>query len=80
MMNEDAEHFWNAILEAGKEFGIIPCGLGARDTLRLEKGFCLYGHDINDETSQNLKKSLPTLPITRPLKKTNRQKNWLVLI
>ncbi|MFM9944735.1 MAG: glycine cleavage system aminomethyltransferase GcvT [Bacteroidia bacterium] len=51
MKNDDAEHFWNAILEAGKEFGIIPAGLGARDTLRLEKGFCLYGHDINDETS-----------------------------
>lgn len=51
MMNEDAKHFWNSILEAGNEFGIIPAGLGARDTLRLEKGFCLYGHDINDETS-----------------------------
>lgn len=51
MMNEDAKHFWEAILEAGKEFNIIPCGLGARDTLRLEKGFCLYGHDINDDTS-----------------------------
>jgi aminomethyltransferase len=38
-------------MEAGAEFGIIPCGLGCRDTLRLEKGFCLYGNDINDETS-----------------------------
>lgn len=51
MNNEDAEFLWNKIMEAGKEFGIIPCGLGARDTLRLEKGFCLYGHDIDDATS-----------------------------
>lgn len=51
MNNEDAEYIWNKIMEAGKEFGIIPCGLGARDTLRLEKGFCLYGHDIDDTTS-----------------------------
>ncbi len=49
--NKDAEAMWNAIMEAGKEFDIIPCGLGCRDTLRLEKGFCLYGNDINDETS-----------------------------
>ncbi|MBI1308012.1 MAG: glycine cleavage system aminomethyltransferase GcvT [Bacteroidetes bacterium] len=49
--NEDAEKMWNAIMEAGKEFGILPCGLGCRDTLRLEKGYCLYGNDINDETS-----------------------------
>lgn len=46
-----AEPVWNAILEAGKSAGLIPCGLGSRDTLRLEKGFCLYGNDINDETT-----------------------------
>ncbi len=51
MLNKDAEHFWNAIMEAGAEYGIKPCGLGARDTLRTEMGFCLYGHDINDTTS-----------------------------
>ncbi|KAA0991248.1 glycine cleavage system aminomethyltransferase GcvT [Dyadobacter aurulentus] len=49
--NESAEKMWNAIFEAGKEFGIKPVGLGARDTLRLEKGFCLYGNDIDDNTS-----------------------------
>ena len=49
--NEDAETIWNAIFKAGKAQGIKPCGLGARDTLRLEKGFCLYGNDINDDTS-----------------------------
>lgn len=49
--NAVAEKMWNAIFEAGKDFGIKPIGLGARDTLRLEMGFCLYGNDINDETS-----------------------------
>lgn len=49
--NKDAKALWNAVFEAGKEFGILPCGLGCRDTLRLEKGFCLYGNDINDTTS-----------------------------
>ncbi|QCX54030.1 glycine cleavage system aminomethyltransferase GcvT [Elizabethkingia sp. JS20170427COW] len=49
--NEVAEKLWNAVLEAGKEEGIVPCGLAARDTLRLEKGFCLYGNDIDDTTS-----------------------------
>lgn len=49
--NADAEKMWNTIFEAGAEFGIKPVGLGARDTLRLEKAFCLYGNDIDDETS-----------------------------
>ena len=48
---DDAIHIWNAIFEAGKEAGIKPVGLGARDTLRLEKGFCLYGNDIDDYTT-----------------------------
>lgn len=48
---EDADRIWNAIFEAGAEFGIKPIGLGARDTLRLEMGFCLYGNDIDDTTS-----------------------------
>ncbi len=42
---------WNAIFEAGKDIGIVPVGLGARDTLRLEMGYCLYGNDIDDQTS-----------------------------
>jgi aminomethyltransferase len=48
---KDAEKMWNAIFEAGAEFGIKPIGLGARDTLRLEMGYCLYGNDIDDSTS-----------------------------
>lgn len=49
--NQYAEKMWNSIFDAGKEFGIKPIGLGARDTLRLEMGFCLYGNDIDDTTS-----------------------------
>ena len=45
------EQIWNAIFDAGKEFGIKPAGLGARDTLRLEMGFNLYGNDMTEETS-----------------------------
>lgn len=49
--NAVAEKMWDAVFEAGKEFNIKPIGLGARDTLRLEMGFCLYGNDIDDTTS-----------------------------
>ncbi|QBQ39790.1 glycine cleavage system aminomethyltransferase GcvT [Sphingobacterium psychroaquaticum] len=49
--NEDAQKVWDAIFEAGAPYGIKPIGLGARDTLRLEMGFCLYGNDIDDNTS-----------------------------
>ncbi|HQW83944.1 MAG TPA: glycine cleavage system aminomethyltransferase GcvT [Ferruginibacter sp.] len=48
---DDAEKIWNAIFEAGKKGDIKPIGLGARDTLRLEMGYCLYGNDIDDTTS-----------------------------
>ncbi|PST84115.1 glycine cleavage system protein T [Pedobacter yulinensis] len=49
--NDKASAIWDAIFEAGKPYGIKPIGLGARDTLRLEMGFCLYGNDIDDTTS-----------------------------
>ncbi|MGZ3928624.1 MAG: glycine cleavage system aminomethyltransferase GcvT [Mucilaginibacter sp.] len=49
--NGHAEQVWDAIFKAGEAFGIKPIGLGARDTLRLEMGFCLYGNDIDDTTS-----------------------------
>lgn len=51
MYPDKALKIWDAIFEAGAECGIKPIGLGARDTLRLEKGFCLYGNDIDDSTS-----------------------------
>ncbi|TXI79711.1 MAG: glycine cleavage system aminomethyltransferase GcvT [Flavobacteriales bacterium] len=51
MPNALAEKAWNVVFEAGAPFGIKPCGLAARDTLRLEMGFCLYGNDIDDTTS-----------------------------
>lgn len=49
--NEHADKMWEAIFKAGAEYGIKPIGLAARDTLRLEMGFCLYGNDIDDTTS-----------------------------
>jgi aminomethyltransferase len=48
---ENARKVWDAIFEVGTPKGLKPIGLGARDTLRLEKGFCLYGHEIDDTTS-----------------------------
>lgn len=49
--NSEVKQIWDKVLEAGKDFGIKPIGLAARDTLRLEMGYCLYGNDITDETS-----------------------------
>jgi len=49
--NKEAKDIWEAIFNAGESFGIKPVGLGARDTLRLEMGYCLYGNDINDSTT-----------------------------
>jgi len=51
LKNQSAELIWNKVFEAGKAYGIKPCGLGARDTLRLEMCFCLYGNDMDDSTT-----------------------------
>ena len=49
--NNEVEQIWNKVFEAGEQYGIKPIGLAARDTLRLEMGYCLYGNDIDDSTS-----------------------------
>jgi len=49
--NSDAKQIWDKVFDAGADFGIKPIGLAARDTLRLEMGYCLYGNDIDDTTS-----------------------------
>jgi aminomethyltransferase len=49
--NKDIPKIWDKVFKTGVKFGIKPCGLGARDTLRLEMGYCLYGNDIDDKTS-----------------------------
>lgn len=49
--SENAEKMWDTLLETGKEYGLIPCGLGARDTLRIEAAMPLYGHEMNDDIS-----------------------------
>ena len=48
---EQSEKLWNDLMEAGSGVGMIPCGLGARNTLRLEASMCLYGHEIDDTTT-----------------------------
>ena len=74
---------WNAIFEAGKKDGIKPIGLGARDTLRLEMGYCLYGNDIDDKTSPieaglgwvtKFNKTFPSSPIFEKQKKEGVEK------
>jgi aminomethyltransferase len=50
-LNENGVKIWNALFEVGEKYGIVPVGLGARDTLRLEMGYCLYGNDLDDQTT-----------------------------
>jgi len=63
---EKAEDVWNSILASGTEFAIEPCGLGSRDALRLEAGMCLYGSDINENTSPYEARLGFTVKLTKP--------------
>lgn len=85
-----ADSIWKAIFEAGEEYGIKPIGLGARDTLRLEMGFCLYGNDLDDTTSP-IEAGLGWITkfvegkdfVNRPMLENRKRKvlpvNWLAL-
>ena len=71
--NEDAEQIWDRVMEAGKDYGIKPIGLAARDTLRLEMGFCLYGNDIDETTSPIEAKLGWITKFTKALKKEKEE-------
>ena len=85
-----ADSIWKAIFEAGEEYDIKPIGLGARDTLRLEMGFCLYGNDLDDTTSP-IEAGLGWITkfvegkdfVNRPMLENRKRKvlpvNWLAL-
>lgn len=86
--NEDAEKIWNAVMQAGADFGIKPIGLAARDTLRLEMGYCLYGNDIDDTTSPieaglgwitKFTKDFVNSANLKKKKKRDQPENWLPL-
>ena len=66
---KNAENVWNKLFEAGKEYGILPVGLAARDSLRLEMGFCLYGNDI-DQTTNPLEAGLGWITIKLGVERT----------
>jgi len=68
--NEDGIHVWDRLFEAGKEMGLEPAGLAARDTLRLEMGFCLYGNDIDETTSPFYQPALSGTTKSRRIDKT----------